>query len=166
MKHVALFLMLLAAANESRACSFTFPVDQFSATKPARFDKGVPNPPTLLVDARLTYRQKRLRPTDVVGCNSQAEFEVTIKLEDKEKRKLTKFGYYFRIIDPTERWTSVVSVPIKAEVKDGVGKFRIVTSDWPLDPSAPIDINVEVFAVDDEMRIGPATRFRLHADAN
>jgi hypothetical protein len=166
MRNLALYLVLLAAASKSEACSFTFPVDQFPATKPASFDKGVPNPPALLVDARLAYRPKRLSPTDVVGCDIQAEFEVTIKSEDKEKRKLTTFGYYFRIIDPTERWTSVVSVPIKAEIEDGVGLFRIAVTDWPLDPSAPIDIDVEVFAVDDEMRIGPATRFRLHADAN
>jgi hypothetical protein len=167
MKSSALCLLLFAASPACQACSTTTFVDLFEPSKVGTFVDRAADPPSLLVEARVTHRPQRLQgPLDVSVCDNTSDFEVSIRFDALETRQLAEFGYYFRVVGSTERWTSVDSVPLRPEVKDGAARFRISVSDKPTqEPHDSIDVEVEVFALGNDMRIGPTTRFRLHADS-
>lgn len=169
---LALGLASLLVANIASACSTTIFIDEFEGfkPKPEGFSYREDLPPRLNATATLVYQPKAF-PDDgqihETGCGDNvAEFDVAIDTGEAVFPS-GRYGYYFRVISPDARWTrTVVPVPINPEKVEGrIGHFSIDVADSPLEPRRPIDVEIEVFAIDAFMRIGPATRFRLQAAA-
>jgi hypothetical protein len=164
MRTLALCLTLLVTTESADACSFYFPVDKFTPTPTGHFDRQDAALPTLSADARILRRPAILGPGDVGGCDPFADFEVAVRSKDLKGAELGKYGYYFRVLTPNSPWTSIAPIPMKAKLDGDTALFKFSITDGTSSPTAPIDIDIEVFLVDNELKIGPTTRFHLHAD--
>jgi hypothetical protein len=168
MRTLLVALVALSAADCSYACSYYFPANEFTGFTQAdgRFDRNAPNPPKLIASSKLTYQAPLVDddPLYVGGCDDYASFDVTVRPE--AGGDVRNYGYYFRVLSTDAPWTSAPSVPVRAEGGPEEAKFSISVADSPLSADRkPIDIEIEVFAVDARHRIGPPTRFKLRATA-
>jgi len=167
----AIMLLLLVPATGA-ACSFTYFVYPWSPRVgyPDELRLGGPLP-RLLVTSSLTRRPPVPPPPDeieVAGCDTTADFEVNVKLANLEPARLARFGYLFSVKSADGRhlfWVDSSPVAVH-RIEGDSAVFEIHVGDfWRDELHRPIDVELEVVAVDADMRRGRPTTFRLQADA-
>jgi len=123
--------------------------------------------PKLSATAELTHRPSLpvRGEIEVYGCDFSAEYTVRVRIEDEPPARLSEFGYLFTVKAGNGRYARVYPIPLKAHIVGDSAEFEIGVGDFAEQRYLPIEVEIEVVAVDRAMRKGKPTTFRLRASA-
>ena len=163
MKTIAAALVLLVAASGAEACS-----PGPTTARPWMRDPNAPRShltlPIVSATAELLHRPPIRQAGEPIGCDQFARFLIRFRVDQNSALPLTNFGYLFRIRGKNELLITLPDYPIQAKVVNGVAELVIEVMDVGEDQGVPINVEVEVQAVDQRLHRGPSSSFRIQAD--
>jgi len=160
MRALAATLIFLAATSSAEACG-PAPVSGESWVRDKHAMKSREPLPVVEATAELLHRPEVVRPGAPVGCDQFARFVIRMQLSPSSTFQPSDFGYLFLVRSKNAPLNTIPDYPIQAKVIDGFAELEVEVYDFRVGPRAPIDIEVEIRAVDRRLRRGPASRFRL-----
>jgi hypothetical protein len=163
MRTFAIALLLLSASPSIEACSLSILPRPWTGTEGLYVpDELAAAPPSLEVSFRAIHRPKIPKPGDVWGCDFYASFEVRVRANDNSV-DLGRFGYLFKVTSARSPWTNVIGMPIQARIEGREAVFDLFVEDWGPSQRKPIDLELEVRAVNLARAQGRWSRFRVSA---
>jgi hypothetical protein len=163
MKKFLVCTLLLAVAPGATACSTSLDTPFFTPG---------PLPKNVLIDYAhlpsippIKAKVLSVRRADAkLACDFYAEIEIALEWQTDSPYSIGDFGIYVRPPPYAYPRTSFWGIPLAPRMRDGVAYITAYIQDPGTLPHAPIDMDIEIFAVNDALQIGPSTKFRLHAD--
>ena len=163
MKTIAAALVLLVAASGAEACGPS-PVTARPWLRDLHAPKSHLTLPIVSATSELLHRPPIRQAGEPIGCDQFARFLIRFRFDQHSSLSLSDYGYLFRIRGKNELFITLPDYPIQAKVVDGVAELVIEVMDVGMDQGAPINVDVEVRALDRRLRRGPSSSFRIQAD--
>ncbi|HVK52488.1 MAG TPA: hypothetical protein VM469_12225 [Pseudoxanthomonas sp.] len=101
-------------------------------------------------------------------CGPSARIKVAVEWARPTDVRLQDIGIYFKVLSGTSgtgavKYYAFNSLPRVVTVEDGVAYVYLQIADSDESSRGPIDLEVEVFAVDKLLRIGPSSRLSIRS---
>ena len=154
------------AAAAANACSFVqmqgFEPD-FATFQPRRDAQGLrvslPAPDVTVLEVT------RGSASAGTSCDDAGVVQLRVKWP-RGGYALSEVGFYFRVVGGEDRNHIFPPGPMMGFMRDGGTEFLFAWLDGHPSQQQPLDLRVEIFAVNHGLEIGPATQFNLTADVS
>ena len=165
MKNKIFALTLLAFTGPSLACSIITGVEQFEP-EPKNFERKfdgnliamLPAPEVRLLDVT------RGTGSDRFSCNKAGRIRVRVTWPRSSKYDIDEIGFYFRVVSGKTLDLIFPLIPVKGLIEDNKAEFSFVWLDGAPSQQQPLDLEVEVFAINRGQEIGKSARFHVAAN--
>ena len=161
----AAVLSLLLITSSAFACSHASGVRSFVPDK-TNFHPKFENNRIALLPAPKVVVTKVTRGTSAPGalCSDAGTVSLQLTWPTTSQYTLSEVGFYFRVVSGKQPDLIFPLGPVTSEVKENSTEFSFEWLDGNPSKQEPLNLDVEVFAVNNGLQIGPSTRFHL-ADA-
>lgn len=111
---------------------------------------------------------RRPEPDDMCHFGT-ANIKVEVRWAEPTVRRLDDVGIYFKVVSGADGlgragYDGLNALPRVVTMEDGIAYVYLQVADKDSRPRKRIDLDVEVFAVDKLLRIGPSSRLRVRSD--
>lgn len=165
-------VVLAMAAGHAWACSSVEGVPVFAPNVKAETDRWIlsqdrfENAPLRAIDAHVVS-VRRAQPDDM--CGPLTVIKVEVEWADQTNLRLEDVGIYFKVLSGTTglgavEYSGLNDLPRVVSIQDGKAYVILLLNDSAAPSRGPIDLDVEVFAVDKLLHLGPSSRLRIHSD--
>jgi hypothetical protein len=172
---VAVGMLLLMSGSHAWACTSIEGLPVFAPDVKAETDRWIRSDfqsweathgPLRAIDARVVSI-RRAKPDDICGLLSSIKVEV--EWAEPTGMRLEDVGIYFKVISGTGglgalEYSAFNDLPRVVTVEDGIVYVHLQLPDTASPTRGAVDLDVEVFAVDKLLRIGPSSRLRIRSD--
>jgi hypothetical protein len=102
-------------------------------------------------------------------CGPLASIKIEVEWAEPTRTQLEDVGIYFKVVSGTGGlgaldYSALNDLPRVVTVEDGIAYVYLQLSDTASPTRGGIDVDVEVFAVDKLLRIGPSSWLRIRSD--
>ena len=161
-----LFIALLASPLSSQACSFA-PGFQAYTPAAASFEAKVDGERYALLPAPGVRIVRLARGTAAPGgmCGGIGQLTLELDWPASSVYKLGEVGFYFRVLGGAPPDRIFPLAPVTGTVTGQRARFFFVWQDGHPSVQQPLNLDVEVFAVNKGLEIGAPRRFHLTDEA-
>jgi hypothetical protein len=157
-----LLTVLLVFPPCALACSFAPGYERFTPA-PASFEPRTENDRLAVLPAPRVDTVRVQRGTAASGgpCGDLGRLTLVVDWPRSSSYRLDEVGFYFRVVGGRQPDRIFPPIPITGRISGQRAQFFFVWVDGHSPGQAPLDLEVEVFAVNKGLEIGPARRFRI-----
>lgn len=155
-------ILLVVAPALTQACSFAPGYERFHP----RFDSfeaklvGDEIAPIPIPDVN-GIQVKRATAAPGSSCDDAGRLSLSISLPKASAYKLKEIGFYFRVLAGSQPDQIFPLEPISGRIVANRAQFYFVWLDAPPSSQRPLNLDVEVFAVNRGLQIGKSKKFRV-----
>jgi hypothetical protein len=165
-------IVLLASGGRASACSSFEGVPVFTPNVKKETDRWFRSRVDVDKDDSLRAISARVVSVRRAGPHDLCDFGTSIKVEvrwaEPTDVRLEDVGIYFKVASGTGglgavEYDGLSDLPRVVTIENGIAYVNLFPSDTDSRPREEIDLDVEVFAVDHLLRIGPSSRLRVRS---
>lgn len=162
MKNTLLLALLYGSSLLAQACSFAPGYERFMPA-PASFEPRIEHERSAVLPAPQVAAVRVVRGTGASSgmCGDVGQLHLELDWPRSSSYGLDEVGFYFRVLGGRQPDRIFPAVPITGKTSGQRARFFFVWIDAPPKGQAPLDLEVEVFAVNKGLEIGPARRLRI-----
>jgi len=154
--------LLLVLPLYAQACSFAPGYEPFTPAA-ASFEPRIENDRMAVLPAPqiASVRVQRGTAASSGMCGDVGQLTLALDWPRASSYRLDEVGFYFRVVKGRQPDRIFPAIPVTGKISGRRAQFFFIWLDGHPSGQVPLDLEVEVFAVNKGLEIGPARRFRI-----